>query len=80
MLYSGYVLPFMLYTYMLPCFTHAYVMILLCYAMGSNPNNVSVRAAPAVVGSVAVWRGSIIDSAIAGTVVDSVAAGSTATS
>jgi hypothetical protein len=34
----GYMLPFMLYTYMLQYFTHAYVMILLCYVKRSNPN------------------------------------------
>jgi hypothetical protein len=59
----GYMLPFMLYTYMLQClcyilicvnvyvmlgritclsvfviYVYAYVMILLCYAKGSNPN------------------------------------------
>jgi hypothetical protein len=34
----GYMLPFMLYTYVLQCFTHDYVTILLCYAKGSNPN------------------------------------------
>jgi hypothetical protein len=40
----GYILPFMLYTYMLQCLTHAYVMIRV--RTQTHKQDVSVRAAP----------------------------------
>jgi hypothetical protein len=45
----GYMLPFILYTYMLQCFTHTYVMLRV--QTRTHKQDVSVRAAPVVAGS-----------------------------